>query len=143
MAAIELREASAFVNKRHRHLASTVGHKFSIGAFAETELVGAAITGRPVARMLDDGLTVEVLRVATDGTRNACSKLYGAVRREAKKRGFKRIVTYTLPGEGGASLRAAGFTSEGPAGGGSWSRPGRARTDRHPTASKLRWSMYV
>jgi hypothetical protein len=143
VSSIELRDANAFVNARHRHLAGAAGHKFSIGAFAGGRIVGAAISGRPVARMLDDGKTIEILRVATDGTRNACSKLYGAVRRRAKRDGCQRIVTYTLPGEGGASLRAAGFVCEGSAGGGSWSRSGRRRVDRHPTATKLRWVIYL
>lgn len=123
----------------HRHHGSPIGHLFSLGCFANNILVGTAIIGRPVARMLDNGVTVEVTRLATSGTRNASSKLLGAARREARKRGFKRMITYTLPIEGGVSLRAAGFESDGAAGGGSWSRGNRQRTDRHPTEVKTRW----
>lgn len=89
----------------------------------------AAIVSRPTARMSDDGLTVEVTRCVTDGTKNACSALYGACVRAALALGYKRIITYTLPKEGGASLRGAGWRCLGQAGGGSWSRKSRPRVD--------------
>jgi hypothetical protein len=89
--------------------------------------------------MLMDGWTAEVTRVATDGTRNACSILYGAAWRAARALGYRKLVTYTLPEEGGASLRGAGWTVIGEAGGGSWSRKDRPRIDTHPTQAKLRW----
>lgn len=108
-------------------------------AVSDGEIRGVAIAGRPVARMLDDGETLEVIRVATDGERNACSMLYGAVRRAAVALGYRRVITYTLPEEGGASLRGAGFRCVGEAGGGTWNRKGRERTDTHPTQVKLRW----
>ena len=98
---IELAEANAFVAERHRHHPPVVGHRFSIGAFLGEQLVGVVIVGRPVARMRDDGLTCEVTRLCTDGTRNACSFLYGAAARAAFALGFIRIGTYTLPDEGG------------------------------------------
>jgi len=136
---IPLRDAGAFVNMHHRHHASPVGHLFSIGCFVDGVLVGSAIIGRPVARMLDDGKTVEITRLASAGIRNVSSKLLGAARREAKERGYARVITYTLPAEGGASLRAAGYLCDGAAGGGTWSRNARQRTDRHPTERKTRW----
>lgn len=83
--------------------------------------------------------TAEVVRVATDGTRNACSMLYGAAWRACRALGYRRLVTYTLPEEGGASLRAAGWRLVGEAGGGSWSRKSRPRVDLHPTQQKMRW----
>lgn len=132
-------QAAAFCAVYHRHLKPPVGHLFSLGVYCSGRLVGAAIVGRPVARMLDDGHTVEVTRVAADGTRNACSALLGACRREAKKRRYDRVVTYTLPTESGASLRAAGFRPDGEAGGGSWDRTRRSRQTQHPTMRKLRW----
>jgi hypothetical protein len=89
--------------------------------------------------MLDDGWTAEVTRVCTDGTRNACSILYGACWRAARALGYRRLVTYTLAHESGASLRAVGWRLIGQAGGGSWSRAARPRVDRHPTQCKLRW----
>ena len=137
---VRLRDAGAFVNMHHRHLASPLGHLFSLGCFIEGVMVGAAIVSRPVARHLDDGKTVEITRLASNGTRNVCSKLLGAARREAERRNFQRVVTYTMGCEPGASLRAAGFFCEGPAGGGKWSRSNRIRGDRHPTERKLRWS---
>ncbi len=106
---VTLKDANDFVAAMHRHSKPTVGHKFSVGVKTDGELCGVAIVGRPVARRLDDGLTVEVTRLCTDGTHNACSILYAAARRAAKALGYKRIYTYTLPDEGGASLRAAGF----------------------------------
>lgn len=91
--------------------------------------------------MLDDGWTLEVSRVATDGTKNACSMLYRSSWRAAIALGFRRLVTYTLPEEGGASLRGAGFKLVGQAGGGSWSRTERPRVDTHPTQEKFRWEL--
>jgi hypothetical protein len=136
---VEFGTASVFVTLWHRHLAGPVGHIFSMGVFHEGRLCGVAIAGRPVARHLDDGTTLEITRVATDGTRNACSKLLAGIRAQARRRGFRTLITYTLPQEGGASLRAAGFVSDGVAGGGHWSRDSRLRADRHPTVIKQRW----
>ncbi|MFJ2399812.1 XF1762 family protein [Streptomyces xanthochromogenes] len=102
-------EACTLVDTLHRHHRRPVGHKFSIRVVAGVRTVGVAIVGRPVARSFDDGLTVEVTRVATDGTPNACSALYGAAWRSASEQGFRRIVTYTQDGESGASLRAVGW----------------------------------
>ena len=135
----DLDEANAFVTLFHRHLGKVVGHKFSLAAAVGETVVGVAIFGRPVARMEDDGLTLEVLRVATQGTKNACSFLYGACRRACFALGYKRLVTCNLPEEGGASLRAAGFRCIGEAGGGSWSRQGRPRVDKHPLQPKFKW----
>lgn len=126
---ITLDAANEFVRAHHRHSRPTVGHKFAVGARRAGGLVGVAIAGRPVARLMDDGLTLEVLRVCTDGTRNACSILYAAVRRAARAMGYTQIITYTLPHEGGASLRAAGFRLDLVSAGGAsatWhNRPGR------------------
>jgi len=135
-----LADANAFVQRHHRHHQPVPGHKFSIGVTdANGRLRGVAIVGRPVSRMLDDGMSLEVNRVATDGCPNACSALYGATRRAAWALGYKRLVTYTLPSEGGASLRGAGYRLIGEAGGGKWTRPSRPREDAHPTQTKLRW----
>lgn len=103
-----LREANAYVEQYHRHHGPVVGHKFSIGLSDGEKIVGVAIVGRPVARHLDDGWTLEVNRLCTDGTRNACSMLYAAAWRAARAMGYKRLVTYILDTENGASLRAAG-----------------------------------
>ena len=134
---VKLDEANAFVARLHRHHKSVVGHLFSLGAVLNGELVGVAIVGRPVARMRDDGETAEVTRLCTDGTRNACSFLYGAAARAAFALGFKRIGTYILASETGTTLKAAGWRLIGQTAGGSWSRPSRGRNDKHPTEPKL------
>lgn len=105
-----LKTANEFVRTMHRHSRPVVGHRFSVGVADESgRLRGVAIVGRPVARRLDDGNAAEITRVCTDGARNACSMLYGAARKAARALGYSPIYTYTLPNEGGASLRAAGF----------------------------------
>jgi|SRR5215472_1520570 len=134
---ITLDEANAFVEQHHRHHKPVIGHIFSIGAALNEKIVGVAIVGRPVARMRDDGITAEVTRLCTDGTKNACSFLYGASARAAFALGFKRIGTYILASETGVSLVAIGWRLIGEAGGGSWSRKDRPRVDTHPLQGKL------
>src|SRR3990167_2146282 len=136
---ITLREANAFVEQHHRHHKPVRGCICVVAVNDGNSVVGVAIIGRPVARMLQDGFTAEVLRVCTTGEMNACSMLYGASWRAAKALGYRRLGTYTLPEEGGASLRAAGWILIGAAGGGSWNCPSRPRVDMHPTQRKLRW----
>lgn len=135
---ISLAEANQFVEDIHRHHKPVTGHKFCM-AVSDEEVRGVCIVGRPVSRVLDDGWTLEVLRVATDGAANACSMLYGAAWRAAKAMGYRRLITYTLPEEGGASLRAAGWRCVGQAGGGTWNRKTRPRVDTHPLQAKIRW----
>ena len=105
-------DAKRFVIDHHRHNKPPVGHKFSVGVEQDGKLCGVAMAGRPVARALDDGKTLEVNRTCTDGTPNANSMLYGAVWRAAKAMGYERCVTYTQADETGASLRAAGWVRE-------------------------------
>ena len=105
---ITLREAAAFIAQHHRHNKPPRGWKFGVGLRADA-LVGVATAGRPIARHFDDGLTLEVNRTCTDGTRNANSMLYGAIWRAAKAMGYRRCITYTQADETGASLRAAGW----------------------------------
>jgi hypothetical protein len=133
---IKLPEANEFVSRLHRHHKPVVGHLFSLGAVLDDQLVGVAIVGRPVARMRDDGVTAEVTRLCTDGTRNACSFLYGASARAAFALGFQRIGTYILASESGTTLKASGWRMIGETKGGSWSRPSRDRNDKHPTEPK-------
>ncbi len=107
---VTFREAQTFVAKLHRHNKPPRGHKFSISIVNDDGgIIGVAMVGRPVARHFDDGLTAEVNRTCTDGTRNANSMLYGAAVRACKAMGYARVVTYTQEGETGASLKAAGF----------------------------------
>ena len=137
---VTFREACEFVDQHHRHHRPSRGCKFCIGVSDEDgKIRGVAMVGRPVNRMMDDGWTVEVNRVATDGCPNACSALYGAAWRVARAMGYRKCVTYTLPQEGGASLRGAGWKLIGETKGGSWSRKDRPRVDLHPTQQKFRW----
>lgn len=137
----ELGEANAFVTVHHRHHRAVVGHRFSLAVAAGERICGVAIVGRPVARHMDDGWTLEVTRCCTDGTKNAASALYGAARRATFSLGYRRLVTYTLASESGTSLRASGFRVIGEVKGRSWDCPSRPRVDKHPTVDKLRWEV--
>ncbi|NSX15999.1 hypothetical protein HTY52_18095 [Cupriavidus taiwanensis] len=136
---ISFSEANEFVRRHHRHHGPPVGCKFCVAVSAGGVVVGVAQVGRPVARALDDGWTLEVNRLCTDGHRNACSMLYAAAWRAARALGFRKLITYTLQEEGGASLRAAGWRVVGKSAGGSWDCPSRPRVDTHPLQGKLRW----
>lgn len=136
---ISFAEANDYVARLHRNHKPVVGCKFCIAVSDGEEVRGVAIVGRPVARNLDDGWTLEVNRCCTDGARNACSMLYGAAWRAAKALGYKRLVTYTLQDEGGASLRAAGWRNVGLVGGGNWNVRSRPRIDTEHQQQKLRW----
>jgi hypothetical protein len=137
---ISLRAANDYIEENHRHHPKTQGHKFSIAAADDNKLIGVVVVGRPLARMLDDGFTAEVTRLCTDGTKNACSMLYSAAARACYAMGYRKVITYILASESGASLKASGWISEGEAGGGSWSRPSRERSDNAPTERKVRYS---
>ena len=136
---LELRQANEFVERLHRHHTPVHRDKFRIGCEVDGKLVGVVQVGRPVARALDDGTTVEVVRLCTDGTPNACSFLYGRAARVAKDLGYSKIITYILESESGASLRAAGWTYDGMTSGGSWSCPSRPRNTVAPTCRKKRY----
>lgn len=142
---IELSEANALVKRWHRHHKEAQGHRFSIGVYdtKKQELVGAAIVGRPVARLVNWRTTVEVVRLVSDGTKNACSILYAASARVAKELGYEKIQTYILDTEAGTSLLASGWVCESKtAGGHGWhSRPGRR--DDQPENTKQRWSKFL
>lgn len=142
---ISFKEACDFVRKLHRHNKPPRGHKFSVGLHDDNGLCGVAQCGRPVARALDDGLTLEINRTCTDGTRNANSMLYGACRAAARALGYLRLITYTQADESGASLRAAGFrrAADLPARG-SWAESSvKSRAIRDPIGNggvaRVRW----
>jgi hypothetical protein len=133
---VTLKQANDFVRRLHRHNKPVAGYRFAIGCEAEVRtlerqwsLCGVVIVGRPVSPKLDDGRAAEITRLCTDGTPNACSMLYAAARRAARAMGLGPVYTYTLPDEGGASLRAAGFHLDKTDAGGParlWrNRPGR------------------
>lgn len=127
---MDLEGANEFVLRHHRHHIPVVGHKFSVGAAVAGKLVGVVIVGRPVSRMRDDGQTLEVTRLCTDGTRNACSFLYGVAARATFALGYSRIGTYIRADESGISLSAAGWRMLAHTAGTSWTRPSRPRRDK-------------
>ena len=134
---ISLAEANQFVVDHHRHHKPVVGHKFCLAVEKDEEVVGVAIVGRPVARGLDDGYTLEVNRCCTTGAKNACSMLYGAAWRAAKALGYRRLITYVLDSETGTSLKASNWKLVHEVRGRSWDTPSRPRVDTHPLQNKL------
>lgn len=137
---VELKEANEFISKTHRHHKPVVGHRFSVGAMFRGQMVGVAVVGRPVARNCDQKYTAEVTRLATDGTRNACSFLYAKSAQIAELLGFYKIQTYILEGELGTSLLAAGWVKVAESPGGYWKRSeGTARRTDQPMCGKSRW----
>jgi hypothetical protein len=137
---ITLEQANAFVKQFHRHHAPVVGHRWSIGIANGNNLCGVAICGRPVARALPHQTLIEINRLATDGTKNACSKLYATCAAIAKLMGFGDIETSILDSEPGTSLRAAGFIFRRTIKGRNWNCPSRGgrRTDQ-PMCAKQVW----
>jgi hypothetical protein len=139
---IELKEANKLVAQLHRHHKPVVGHRFSLGvADNDGVLHGACIVGRPVARLAGHPRKVlEVTRLVTDGTPNACSMLYAAAARAGLAIGFERIQTYILESEPGTTLRAAGWVYDGLSGGGQWKHTdGKPRRTDQPIGIKSRW----
>ena len=139
--AITLQEANDFVSRHHRHHPPVIGHKFSLGAVKNGAIVGVCIVGRPVSRVRDDGQTLEVTRLCTDGTRNACSFLYGAAAKATFALGYRKLGTYIMASEGGASLRASGWRLIGSVAARSWDTPSRPRVDRHEIAQRELWEV--
>lgn len=138
---ITLKEANSFIEQHHRHHKAVVGHKFSVAASDEGKIVGVVIVGRPVSRYLDDGWTLEVNRLCTDGTKNACSFLYSAAWRVARNMGYKKLITYILKSENGVSLKASGWKCVGEAGGLKWTGKRRPEVDLYPEQMKLRFEV--
>ena len=138
---LELKEANDFVALHHRHHNPTTGHRFSIGCIDEHGVLhGCCIVGRPVARKLDYSDWLEVLRLCTDGTPNACSFLYSAAARAGKSLGYKKIQTYILESETGASVLASGWVFEQESKGGAWVHTdGKERSNTHPLGVKHRY----
>jgi hypothetical protein len=139
---LHLREANQFIAKCHRHSLPTVGGKFAVGAAVDGKLVGVAIAGRPVARRLDDSKTLEVLRVCTDGTPNACSSQYSRTKRIGVLMGYSQIITYTLQEENGALLKAVGVRIVGKVHPQEWSVPSRRRKSQAVyDMAKWKWEL--
>jgi hypothetical protein len=136
---LTLKQANALVARLHRHHKPIQGHRFTIGVENES-LVGAAIVGRPGARMTEQYRVAEVTRLVTDGTRHACSMLYAACARAAEAMGYESIQTFILESESGVSLKAAGWKYVGPSEGGDHNRPSRkGRRRDQPECPKQKW----
>lgn len=144
----ELSEAAAFIREHHRHHRPPQGHRFSLKAVSEGRTVGVAVVGRPVGRHQQDGDTLEITRLCTDGTRNAVSFLVGAVKRAGRALGYRRLISYTLDSEPGASWRASGMEQTGTVDGQAWHYSGapknlwgETRNNDHPLCDKRRWEI--
>jgi hypothetical protein len=139
-------QAKAFVLEHHRHCPPPAGWRFGAGVMNGSQLIAVVLVGRPVARMLDPKKVLEVNRlcvrtdVAPGFVWNACSMLYGWAAREAKARGFERVVTYVMEHEAGVTLKAAGWKIDGEVKGRSWNAPSRPRQDRTAIVNKVRWT---
>lgn len=136
---ISYAEACAFIAHHHSHHLPPQGWKWGIAVNDGTGVVGVVTVGRPVARHLDNGWTLEVTRCCTDSTPHVASKLYAAAWRAARALGYRRLITFTLVTEAGTSLYAAGWRVVGQTAGGSWSCPSRPRVDKHPLGPKVLW----
>ena len=148
---VTLAQANEFIASKHRHHFPVKRDKFRVGCEQDGELVGVACVGQPVARMLCDGFTLEVVRLCSDGTKDVCSFLYSRCARIAKEMGYRKIITYILDTEDGTSLKASGWHCEAEkCGGGSWNVPSRPRElvvetlfgeiQKYPINKKQRWA---
>jgi hypothetical protein len=135
------RAARAWVKQTHRHLDDyPAGDLFRVALDVNGHMSAVGVAGRP-CRMLQDGYTAEITRIACASPVevNACSRLYGALRRAGIALGYRRFVTYTLEDEPGTSLRAAGFHDDGLTDGGEWDRKSRRRKAAKQAGRKRRW----
>lgn len=138
-----LKEANRFVGLEHRHVGPVVGYRFAIGATLNTELVGVAIVARTTGRGLHSPMRAEITRLATNGTRNACSFLYQRAKRIVQLMGYTSLKTYTRTDESGASLAAIGACCEAELKARSWERSSknRVRTDKSEPSARRRWEL--
>lgn len=111
---VSISDAIEFVRQHHRHRAAPVSGLFAVAVALANEIVGVVIIGRPVSRRRQDGYTAEVTRLATDGSKNACSMLYAAAWRACRALGYRRLITYTLPSEGGGQPSSRGLENRRP-----------------------------
>lgn len=135
----ELRDANTFIESLHRHHKRIQGHRFSLALWDGSKKIGVAVVGRPVARLTDQSKVLEVTRLCTDGSKNACSALYSAAARVGKEMGYERIQTFILESEPGTSLIATGWRRSLISRGGGWDRPSRSRTNKAPLNKKIKY----
>jgi hypothetical protein len=141
LAPCSIQDAREYVRQFHRHHRPPLSGLFAVACAEGERVCGVAIVGRPVARMNQDGYTAEVTRLATDGTKNACSMLYAAAWRAARALGYRKLITYILASEKGTSLAASGWREIAKVKGRTWDCPTRPRVDRHPTQDKIRFEV--
>ena len=142
--ALELKDANAFITEHHRHHAPVKRDKWRFGVVDDNgKLIGVLNAGRPVARLLNDGKTIEILRCCSDGTPNLCSFMLGRARRIAKDLGYSKMISYILGTENGASYKAAGWHKEADTRGHSWNHSGRPRKTAAPVCDKQRWAVML
>ena len=142
---LELKDANAFITAHHRHNSPVHRDKWRFGVVDDNgKLIGVLQAAKPVARLLDDGKTIEIVHCCTDGTKNLCSFMLGRARRIAKAMGYNKIISYIHDTENGASYKAAGWHNEADTRGGrSWNTPSRPRTTVAPTCNKQRWALIL
>lgn len=141
---LELKDANKFVKELHRHNEPVFRDKFRCGCIDDDGILrGVVQAGRPKARGMQDGKTIEIVRNCTDGFENACSFLYSRALRAAQALGYTRAITYILKSENGSSLKASGFVKDADVKGRSWDCPSRPRKNNAPTDDKERWVKYL
>lgn len=140
---LTLFQANYFIRKHHRHHSPVQGHKFSVGALLDGQLVGVAVVGRPVSRGVDELTTMEVTRLCTDGSKDVCSFLYSKCARICREMGYSKIQTYILAEETGTSLRACGWHFETLTAGGEWKRSEGTERLNEQTTPKQRWAKFL
>jgi len=137
---VELKEANEFIESNHRHHKKVLSHRFSLGVQNKGSLIGVAICGRPVCRKTDQKMVLEVTRLCTDGTKNACSFLYARAAKIATLMGFEKIQTFILESENGSSLMASGWSFESVTKVGNWNSRDNRREEEHLKGPKKKYS---
>lgn len=144
IAQCELKDANIFIAEHHRHHKPVCGHRFSIRVVDGDRTVGVAVVGRPVARGCNAQKVLEVTRLCTDGTKNACSILYAACARIGRELGYESIQTYVLESESAVSLVASGWKFSHATKGGHWKRSeGTTRRSDQPECPKHMWVKHL
>lgn len=148
---ITVREALRFCERNHRHLPYLQGGLFAAGVKRGGQFVGVAMAGHPARVWMGAGRIVIsrcaaipglpgiIDSVGEDHAAPVCTMLYAALCRASKALGWSEAWSYTLPGEDGRSLRAAGFEFMGWTRAETWDREDRPR-DTVNTDSKGRWA---
>ncbi len=141
---LHLKQANDFVDKHHRHNKKVLSHKFSLGLEKDGKLVGVSIAARPIARLLDNGKTLEIRRVCVlEGNPNACSKLLARMKQLGQLMGYERVITYTLQSESGSSLRAINARCSREVKPSNWKRKGKAYKHQPVYDEyKYRWELH-